>query len=59
MIKFELISDFSEEETDLILSQGDDQVLLASIMEKLNIFPIENVEKILPQLSRNLSLLLK
>ncbi len=56
--KFELFADITEEETALLLSQGDDQVLLASLAEKLKLFSLQNVDVHLSTLSRNLEVLL-
>jgi epoxyqueuosine reductase len=56
--KFEQFPDITEEETALILSQGDDHVLLASLVEKLKLFSLQNVEVHLSTLSRNLEVLL-
>ena len=56
--KFEQFPDITEEETALILSQGTDQTLLASLVEKLKLFSLQNVDVDLPTLSRNLEVLL-
>jgi len=56
--QFVQFDDMTEEETALILSQGTDQTLLASVVEKLKMFSLENVEVELPMVSRNLEALL-
>ncbi|MHA1746087.1 MAG: 4Fe-4S double cluster binding domain-containing protein [Promethearchaeota archaeon] len=57
--QFVQFDDITEEETAFILSQGTNQTLLASVIEKLKIFALDNVAVDLPTIRRNLEVLLK
>jgi len=56
--KFEQFPGITEEETAFILSKGTDDELMASLIEKLKLFSLQNVEVHLSTLSRNLEVLL-